>query len=81
MRTFILASMVVCVALILFVVGMFSGDGGLMMGIFCLWTPLVGFWGFSFGRMKIRIVVDDMPTKSVKPSLLEVRKRKVEGLQ
>lgn len=80
MKTFMIASMVVLGAFVLFVVGMFSGDFGMMMAIFCLWTPLVGFCGFSFGRMKIRIVVDDVPTKLVKPSLLATRKRKVEGL-
>jgi hypothetical protein len=59
MKTFAISSALVIGAFILFVVGMFSGDGGLMMAIFCTWTPLIGFWGFSFGRLRLRIVIDE----------------------
>jgi len=72
MRTFAIASALLFGALVLFIVGMFSGDGGLMLSIFCLWTPLSIFWGFSVGRLRLRLVVDN-PIKDAKQTQLGVR--------
>lgn len=67
MRTLAIASALLFGALVLFIIGMFSGDGGLMMAIFCLWTPLAVFWGFSVGRLRIQLIVENpmiQPSKS-----------------
>lgn len=68
MKTFAVSSVLVIGAGILFVVGMFSGNGGLMMAIFCSWTPLVAFWGFSFGRMRLQISVNNHTVIDTQPN-------------
>jgi hypothetical protein len=78
MKTFATSSALLIGALVLFVIGMFGGNGGLMMGIFCLWTPLAIFWGYSVGRLRIRFIVEN-PMQST-PKSSSIRKtRLMEG--
>lgn len=65
MRLFSIASVALALVIFGFLGGILTGAGGLMMMSFCLWSPAIGFWGFSIGRLRLRLVLDD-PRKTVR---------------
>ena len=69
MKSIIICSVLVVSLLVLFVVGVVSGQAGLMVLPFCGWTPAVLGLGYIIGRSGLRVqlttIADDTP--AVKP--------------
>lgn len=57
MKRLALSFVAVVVVMVVFGIGIFSGQTGFSVAGFCLWSPAVWFFGWSFAKAGIRISV------------------------